>query len=149
MSNATLPPGRPGPQATAVSAPFWEAAADGRLLLQRCEDCRGWQHYPRTLCAACWSPRLAWAEPRPTGRVWTFTIAHRPGHSAWEDAVPYAIAIVELDDGPRLLTNIVGCPPDAVRVGMAVAATFEPRDGYSVVQFTPRAPDARQEEEQS
>lgn len=131
------PLGKPGPNPTPTSAPFWRAAADGRLLLQRCADCGACQHYPRELCVACWGDRLDWREAAGTGTVWTFTIAHRPGHPAWEEDVPYVIAIVELDEGPRMLTNVVDCDPQAVEVGMRVRVVFESRDGYGAVQFAP------------
>jgi uncharacterized OB-fold protein len=130
-------PDKPGPHPSAVSMPFWEAAAEHQLLLQRCADCGSWQHYPRALCANCWSTALAWSEAAGTGTVWTVTVAHRPGHPAWSADVPYAIAIVELDEGPRLLANVVGCPPDAAAVGMRVRVAFERRAGYTAVQFTP------------
>lgn len=142
-------PPKPGPHPTPVSAPYWEAAAAGRLVLQRCRDCGRWQHYPRVLCAACWGADLAWAEPAGTGVVWTFTVAHRPGHPAWQAEVPYAIAIVELDEGPRLLANVIDCPPEAVRVGMAVRVAFEQRDGYAAVQFAPLDDDTEQGDEET
>jgi len=80
---------------------------------------------------------MAWEQPAGTGAVWTFTVAHRPGHPAWRDDVPYAIAVVELDEGPRMLANVVGCAAADVHVGMPVHVVFEPRDGYTAVQFAP------------
>jgi uncharacterized protein len=128
---------KPGPYPTPVSAPFWDAARAGRLVIQRCERCGARQHYPRVICSACWSERLGWERASGRGTVWTLTVAHRPGHPAWAADAPYAIAIVELDEGPRLLANIVGCAPGEVRVGQRVRVVFEPRDGYTAVQFTP------------
>jgi uncharacterized OB-fold protein len=134
--SAPRPP-RPGPHPTPTSAPFWAGAAEGRLQLQRCDACGHWQHYPRELCVACWHPDLRWEEPAGTGTVWTLTVAHRPGHPAWEPDAPYAIALVELDEGPRLLANVVGCDPAGVHVGMRVRVTFESRGDFSAVQFAP------------
>jgi uncharacterized protein len=130
---------KPGPYPTATSAPFWRAAQEQRLVVQHCGDCGTWQHYPRAICAECWGGRLRMAEASGKGTVWTFTVVHRPGHPAWAAEVPYALAIVELEEGPRLIANIVGCHPRDVRVGMPVSVVFEQRDGYAAVQFTPAA----------
>lgn len=137
MTQPTMTVPKPGPHPTPDSAQYWDAASEGRLLLQRCEHCSRWQHYPRAFCAACWDTALSWQEPAGTGTVWTVTVAHRPGHPAWSAEAPYAIAIVELSEGPRMLGNVTGCPPEAVFVGMPVHAVFEPRDGYTAVQFEP------------
>ena len=77
------------------------------------------------------------------GTIWTLTVAHRPGHPAWASEAPYAIAIVELDEGPRILANIVGDRPAELHIGDRVRVSFEAREGYSAVQFIsePTAPD--------
>ena len=129
-------PGKPGPHPTPISAPFWEAASEGRLVMQRCDACGRWQHYPRNLCAGCWSAQLQWREATGTGTIWTLTVAHRPGHPAWVPEVPYAIAIVELDEGPRILANLAGDRPEELQIGDRVRVSFEAREGYSAVQFT-------------
>jgi len=134
------PVARPGGTTTPATAPYWTAAADGRLLIQRCGGCGHLQHYPRTLCARCWSAELDLIAAAGTGTVWTYTIVHHPGHPAWNTEVPYVLALVELDEGPRLMTNIVDVPVDQVHVGQRV--TLTPPDAAAdppVLAFTPSA----------
>ncbi|GLY69526.1 Zn-ribbon domain-containing OB-fold protein [Amycolatopsis taiwanensis] len=128
---------KPGPTPVPLTEPFWAAARRGELLLQHCRACGHHQHYPRVLCTRCWHRELDWVPSAGRGRVWTFTVVHRPGHPAWTDDVPYALAIVELDEGPRLLTNVVGIDPVDVEVGLRVGARFTERDGTTLVQFGP------------
>ena len=116
--------GKPGPTPTPVSQPFWDAVERGRLLLQRCRRCGHHQHYPRALCAGCWSQDIEWTAACGRGRVWTHTAVHRPGHPAWQEDVPYVLALVELAEGPRLMSNVIGVAPGAVQVGMPVEAVF-------------------------
>lgn len=134
---------RPPMLTTPATAPYWAAAAEGRLLLQRCRSCARLQHYARTLCAGCWSEGLDWVEAVGTGTVWTLTVAHVPGHPAWATAAPYVLAIVELDEGPRLLTNVVGVAPEAVAVGQRVRLLRRtescPGGDPALLQFTPLA----------
>ena len=134
----TAPPlPKPGPTPTALSQPFWDAAQQGRLTYQRCGTCAHAQLYPRQLCTQCWGEDLRWDTASGLGTVWTYTIVHKPGHPAWLPETPYVVAIVELTEGPRLVANILGCPPGEVHIGQSVVATFEPREGYTAVQFLP------------
>ncbi|WP_031467233.1 Zn-ribbon domain-containing OB-fold protein [Sciscionella sediminilitoris] len=111
---------RPGRLSTPATAPYWQAAARGRLLLQQCLHCGHTQLYPRTLCVRCWSEDLGWQESAGEGAVKTFTVIEVPGHPAWRAEVPYAIALVELDEGPCLLAGILGPDPYDVAVGLRV-----------------------------
>lgn len=130
----SLPPINPSTQ------PFWDACAQGRLLLQRCGDCGHLQFYPRLLCAACGSRTLEWAEVSGRGRVKTFTIIRRAVSAAFEPDAPYVVALVELEEGPTLMSNIVGCDPADVAIGQPVRVTFEMRaQGIAVPQFEPAA----------
>ncbi|ODU07255.1 MAG: hypothetical protein ABS81_01775 [Pseudonocardia sp. SCN 72-86] len=110
---------RPQRLRTAATAEYWRAAAAGRLLVQACHDCAWVQLYPRTLCARCWSENVDWRASAGTGTVYAFTIIEIPGHPAWQGA-PYAVAIVQLDEGPRLLSGILDQPPYLVHVGQRV-----------------------------
>ena len=112
------------PEATPETEPFWAAAADGRLVLPRCDACATVIWYPRALCPACGSQSVTWFEASGTGTVYSCTVTRR-GEGGWRDAVPYVLAYVELDEGPRVLTNVVGCDPDEVHIGQAVTAVFE------------------------
>jgi uncharacterized OB-fold protein len=116
---------------------FWSSGADGRLRFLRCADCGRFHHPAGPVCAHCHGRNLA---PEPvSGRatVATFTINHQPFVPGFE--MPYVIALVEIDEDPtiRLMTNIVGCAPTEVRIGMAVTVVFEPYDDHLVPLFTP------------
>ncbi|MEV0087315.1 Zn-ribbon domain-containing OB-fold protein [Saccharopolyspora sp. NPDC050642] len=128
---------RPEPRPTAETAAYWEAAADERLVVQRCETCGRHQFYPRTFCTACLSERLDWVQSAGLGRIYTFTVCRLPAHPSMTDKVPYAVAMIDLDEGVRLLTNIVDCPIDLIRVGARVAVRFERISSTTVLpQFT-------------
>jgi len=103
--------------------PFWEGAADGRLVLPRCHRCGTVIWYPRHLCSNCGSTEADWFEASGRGTVYSFTVVHN-GEGAYAEATPYVIAYVELEEGPRVLTNLIG-EPDSWSVGQAVSAVFD------------------------
>jgi uncharacterized protein len=111
---------------TPLTEAYWTAAELGVLLLQVCDACEHVQLYPGGICRSCWSGSMSWCEATGLGTVWTFTVAERPGHPAWQPLTPYCIAIVELDEGPRLLSNVVGRDPYEVRVGQRVRLIAAP-----------------------
>ncbi|SCZ11565.1 hypothetical protein SAMN02745898_110191 [Streptomyces sp. 136MFCol5.1] len=128
---------RPEPAPTAETKPYWEAAAEGRLVIQRCRDCARHQFYPRGFCTACLSDHLEWIESAGLGRIYTFTVCRIPAHPSMRDKVPYAVAVIDLDEGVRLLTDIVDCPIDQVRIGARVEVRFERISSTCVLpQFT-------------
>jgi uncharacterized OB-fold protein len=113
------------PQPTPLSAPYWRAAREGRLVVQRCTSCGHLQFYPRSLCTRCTGARLAWHECSGRGSVRSFTVIRRAVSAAYEPEVPYVVALIELAEGPTLLSNVVGCAPEAVQVGAPVRVRFE------------------------
>jgi uncharacterized OB-fold protein len=119
-----------------VSAPYWEATADGRLELQRCRGCDAWVHYPRASCPRCHSREL---EPRAVtgrGRVYSWTTIHTAGgFPSYGQRVPYTIVLVELEEGPRMIGNLVDGGADAVAVGDPVEVVFEERGELKLPQF--------------
>ena len=126
-------PGKPGPTPNPETVPFWEGLADGVIRVQRCRACRRAQHNARIICRWCWSEDLEWLDTIGAGRVWTWTVVHRPSHPAWEDEVPYAVLIVELDEGPRVVTAFEGELP-VLSVGLPVVVTSRPQgEGHVVV----------------
>lgn len=128
----------PRPRPTSVSADFWAATAEGRFLLQRCKPCGQMIFYPRVNCPACGSTDLDGVDASGRGTVFTYTIARRPTHRAFAEAGPYVIAIVELDEGPLVTTNIVGCDPDDVTIGMPVEVVYgDVVDGAALPFFAP------------
>jgi uncharacterized OB-fold protein len=109
-----------------VTAPYWAAAAEHRLVLPRCRDCGAVFFYPRRFCPACWSERVEWVAASGTGTVWSLTFVHVPFYDdTWASDLPYCVGIVELDEGVRLVTNIVGVQPGGVRVGDPVRVVFD------------------------
>lgn len=114
---------RPLPNVTPETAAYWEGAADGHLLIRECQDCGLVYHYPRTLCPECFSEDVMWLESEGLGEVYSYSVAHTM--SGWPEGVlPLVVAYVELDEGPRLMTN-VDAEPDAVDVGTRVSVRFE------------------------
>ncbi len=113
------------PQPTPVSAPYWQAAREGRLVVQRCDACGHLQLYPRSLCTRCSGERLGWQDASGRGRVKSFTVIRRAVSAAYEPDVPYVVALIALDEGPTLMSNVVGCPPEAVRIGAPVRVRFD------------------------
>lgn len=120
----------------AITAPFWSAAEERRLVLQRCGACGAFQFYPRLFCLACDAEDLAWVPAAGTGIVYAMTTVHMKVHPTLEP--PYVVAVVELDEGPRLVSNLVGEPAgigDRVRVawrereGQPPLPVFEPDGG--------------------
>ncbi|HEY5024098.1 MAG TPA: OB-fold domain-containing protein [Acidimicrobiales bacterium] len=131
MTDRTPTPGderppkpRPAPVPNPDSAPYWAAAHDGRLVVQQCTSCGARQLYARDRCLVCRGP-VAWVPASGNGTVYSFTVIRQMYTRPFRDWVPYVVALVDLEEGPRVMTNIVGCPPDAVHIGMAVRARFE------------------------
>ena len=132
----TIP--KPLPVPSPVSRPFWEATKQRRLSIQRCNACKQYVFYPRTLCSHCGAADLAWTDVSGKATLYSFTIARKATARPWDADVPYVIAIVELDEGPRMTSNIVSCPVEDVRIGMALIATFEDvSDEITLVFFRP------------
>jgi uncharacterized OB-fold protein len=130
----TPPPRRPPPVLTDDNEGFWTAARDGRLVVQRCRGCGARHHPPRPMCPECHSVDLGWEEAAGTGVVYSYALLHHPTHPAFE--YPVVAALVDLDEGVRLVTNVVGVDPHEVAIGMPVEVAFEPTaDGFAVPVF--------------
>jgi uncharacterized OB-fold protein len=130
------------PGMTELTRPYWDAAREGRLVVQECLECHQLRHPPLPACPDCDSSRdgstLGWREMSGTGTVYSYTVVRHPTHFAFADTVPYVIALVELTEGPRLVTGITGCQPEEVRVGMPVRAVFrEVAEGVTLSYFEP------------
>jgi uncharacterized OB-fold protein len=123
------------PSVTLETQPFWDATREGRLVLPRCTACEFVIWYPRRFCPACGSRDVSWFDAAGTGTVYTYTIVTR-GAGPFRDAGPYVVAFVELDEGPRLMTNIVDGPPESVFVGQRVEVIFTAtEDGTALPRF--------------
>ena len=112
------------PVPDADTKPYWDGIADGELRLQRCEACGAAVFYPRAVCPHCFGGPLRWFTAAGTGRVYSYTVAHR-AFGEFEDQAPFTVALVDLDEGVRMLTRIVGASPDSVAIGMPVQMTVE------------------------
>lgn len=129
---------KPLPRPTPISAGYWRGAKAHQLRLQRCRDCGQHIFYPRSLCPYCLSHHLEWVTASGKGKVYSYTVVRRAAHPAFQEDVPYVLAIVELEEGPRMTTNIVGCDPQEVRVEMAVEAVFDDVTAeVTLVKFKP------------
>jgi Predicted nucleic-acid-binding protein containing a Zn-ribbon len=131
--------GKAVPQPTPDTQPFWDGAAEGRLRLPRCRDCAAVFFYPRSICPTCWSSDLEWFDASGRGRLHSYLIAHRPS-PGFEDEVPYAVAVVELEEGPRLMSNVVGVPndPEHLVLDMELEVVFDKHGDVAVPKFQPK-----------
>ena len=118
---------RPRPTPDPLSSVYWKAAADGTLLLQRCTSCRRAQFYPRQRCIGC-SGELEWVPSRGVGTVHSFTIVRQHATPPFRDMVPYVLAIVDLEEGVRMMSNVIDCEPDDVHIGLEVEVTMHVMD---------------------
>ena len=154
MAEASQEPRRPLPEITELTAPFWQATKEGQLVMQRCRACGELVWCPRPSCVECGGEELEWDQLSGRGTVYSFTVIRRRGTvysftvirqlagrgaRAFEKDIPYVIAWVDLEEGPRYYTNIVQCPVDDVEIGMEVEVVFDPAsDDISLPKFKPR-----------
>ena len=135
MSDTTLPV--PTPPVSPETKPFWDATAEGKLLLKRCDSCGVTIWYPRSICPQCGSTETSWYEASGRGTVYSFTITRR-GEGLYREATPYVLAYVELEEGPRVLTNIVDTDLDQLAVGDAVEVVFhDTGEGRALPRYRP------------
>ncbi|GAB2478636.1 OB-fold domain-containing protein [Comamonas humi] len=116
---------RPLPQATDLTRPYWEAAARGELHMQHCGACGRWQFYPRPFCVHCEADAPQWRRVAGTGKVYTYTVNHRAPNPFMKARLPYVVAMVELDEGPRLMANVLDVQPGDMAIGKRVEVVFE------------------------
>lgn len=134
-------PQKPLPKATPETEPFWQGCKEGKLVLPRCRDCNRFHYYPRAVCPHCWSRNLTWEELSGRGKLYSYVISHRPA-PGFQEETPYAIAVVELEEGPRIMTNLTGVDqtPDALVLDMPMEITFEEvTEEVTMFKFRPAA----------
>lgn len=130
---------RPMPLMDGLTRQFYEWCGRGELRFQRCSRCATWRHVPRELCAECGSFDHEWVRSSGKGTLFTYTIVARALHPAFANAVPYAATVVELDEGVRILSNVIDCPPGQLRIGMPLHVDFEPQaDSITLPVFRSR-----------
>ncbi|MBK6560984.1 OB-fold domain-containing protein [Candidatus Amarobacter glycogenicus] len=128
---------RPLPEADETSQEFWDGAMAGKLMLMRCAECGLWRLPSRPHCDGCLSDQFTWEQASGRGAVRTFGVMHQKYHPGWAAIAPYNVTIVELEEGPRLPTNVVGIPNDQIRVGMPVIVEFEQHEDVALPKFRP------------
>ena len=117
---------------------FWQATKDKRLTYQQCADCGTVVFYPRRHCTGCFGSNLAWKESAGKGTVYTYSIVRQSYHPFFRSMAPYAVAWIDLDEGPRLVSNVVGIEdPSGVRIGMRVKVRWEEHEALCVPLFEP------------
>ncbi|MCL1037966.1 OB-fold domain-containing protein [Shewanella submarina] len=129
---------KPMPVATSISQPFWQALNEGELLIQQCEDCRGFVFYPRNHCTHCMSDKLSWKPVSGEATLYTYTLTRVPTLPELADEMPQALAVVELKEGVRVNTTLTGLDESEIRVGMKLKPVFHKVDarGNTLLRFT-------------
>lgn len=133
---------KPLPVITDQTRPFWTAAREGRLVLQKCAACGTCNFHPKPWCIECGSRELAWTDARPTGTVYSYTVSRTVAMNSpeWEGELPVLMCLVDLDDGARMYAQVTGCAPEDLRIGMRVSAYFEPiSDEAGIPKFRPQS----------
>jgi uncharacterized OB-fold protein len=116
---------KPLPIPNEDTRPFWDGLKEHKLKIQKCRQCEQFRFPPRVICPHCMSLESEWVEAKGTGTVYSFTIVHHAYTPAYESEIPYVVAIIELEEGIHLISNIVGCRPEQVQIGMPVELAFE------------------------
>jgi uncharacterized OB-fold protein len=135
-----IPQGKPLPEITDLTRPFWTAARAGKLVMQKCGRCGTLDFLPKPWCIECGHPGLEWVEVRPQGAVYSHSTAYTVmmNYPAWKSDLPVVMCIIDLDDGHRMYGQLTDFAPDKVRIGMRVQAYFEPiSDAAAVPKFRP------------
>lgn len=126
-TRAPVPDTRPLPRLEGLAGEFYAHCRRHELRFQRCGGCRAWRHVPREMCPRCGSWDWSWERSSGRGRVFTWTVVARALHPAFGGDCPYAPVVVEMDEGVRILSRVVECPPDALAIDMPVEVDFEER----------------------
>jgi len=123
----------PVPEPNADSRPYWEAARERRLVVRRCRACGRHHFMPRGQCPSCWSVDLEWVDCSGFGRIYSLSVVHRAPTPDFAAVAPYTIALVDLDEGPRMFANVVGPGALEAAIGDRVQVTFEHRGGTALI----------------
>jgi uncharacterized OB-fold protein len=110
------------------SAPFWDGLKDGKLLIKRCTSCGAFHYYPRPFCPTCWSDEVEWYEASGKARVYSYSTVYVNDLPPFGPEVPYVAAVVELEEGPRMMTRLVDCTKDTITIDMPVEVAYQRLD---------------------
>lgn len=129
---------KPIPKPTPWSKPFWDGCKRHELLIQKCADCSVRVFYPKLFCPECLSSDLEWVKASGKGRIYTYTTIHSYQPTPFTEDVPYIVAVVQLEEGVRMMSNLIECPPDKARCDMEVEVVFEDvTDEITLPKFRP------------
>lgn len=123
---------KPLPVPTPVTRPFWDALREHRVRIQHCPHCDEWVYYPRSHCPECLRPDLEWRDVSGEGLLYTYTIARAPTAPPFADDVPQLLAVVELDEGPKVTTTLVNVAPEDIKIGTRVRPVFDDVEGADI-----------------
>ena len=128
---------KPLPTIVGETKPYWDSCRQEKLMLQKCDRCAEYQFYPRGICANCWSNDIRWVQSSGKGTVWTFTVTYQNRMPGFDDG-PYVVALVELEEGVKMFSNVVECEPQQVSIGMPVEVSFvQANDRVTIPYFKP------------
>ncbi len=131
-------PQKPSPVVNPWAKPFWDAAKEEKLTFQKCQDCGANIFYPRIACPDCFSDHLEWVEASGKGIVYSYTVVENNSPTAFAADIPYVVAIIKLEEGIQMLSNIIGCDPYAVQCDMPVEVVFEDlNEEFKLPKFKP------------
>ncbi|MGQ9652823.1 MAG: Zn-ribbon domain-containing OB-fold protein [Thermodesulfobacteriota bacterium] len=131
-------PKKPIPAVTPWGMPFWEGTRQGKLMIQKCTDCNKYIFYPRLVCPHCFSDNLGWVQASGRGTVYSYTVVQSNAPSPFLTDIPYVVAVIRLEEGVQMLSNIVGCDLDDLRCDMPVEVTFQRlTDEFTLPKFRP------------
>lgn len=123
----------------AESAPFWAGAREHRFLIRHCNACKRNHFYPRHACPHCWSDNCEWRAASGKGRIYSYTVIYHNDVAPFREMLPYIVALIDLEDGVRVTSNVVECTPEIVHVGMPVEVVYEHvTEEVTLPQFRPR-----------
>jgi len=126
------------PRPTPETEAYWDGCRKHELLLQCCSQCGNFQFYPRIICTRCSSDKLEWVKANGHGKILTFTVVRRPVSEAYAEDVPYVVALIKLDEGPTMMSNVVECDPESLQIGDPVQVMFEEwSKDISIPKFSP------------
>lgn len=141
MAGQDMIAARPLPEITPLTEPFWAAAREGRVALQRCDACAAYRFPPQVACGQCGSRNATWTQVSGRATLWSWTVGYPPLLPYFAERAPWPVAVVQLEEGPRLATNLVDVPVEEYEVGLPVEAAFEPIDDeVTLVVFRRAAP---------
>jgi uncharacterized protein len=129
---------KPLPQPTPWSKPFWEGCKRHEFLIQRCQNCQKAIFYPKLFCPDCLSSNLEWMKASGRGKIYSYMVVYSYQPTEFEGDLPYVVAIIDLDEGVRMMSNIIGCPPETVKCDMKVQVVFDDvTDDITLPKFKP------------